>query len=676
MPLLKLPEDMYDTIVYVLSDELDKTMTILHDVGVMHVTKAKELSPIDKKFIEERLHRVEVLRNYLDRILSFLPEPKLVEVKETIDAYRLENILNEVYERVSKIRNEIENIVHTLVEIDEQYNTLTNRLRYIKALLDEYGDVKVDLLNYEGKLFLIKTIVLSKSVYKQFIEKVKEIGIVLGTIVYENEVIVTISSPTRIKDRLLSIIEEYRGIVLDFLKNDTLGSLYKSFAIKINELSSKKSELQLKLREIVEYNLSDIALAKLVVDNEYMRLNAIVSGAKSKFIVVIRGWVPESGKDMLLKRLYEETHSAVVNMVKIKRSLIKSDEESEEEPPSKLVNRGVNKFFELLTKLYGLPNYNEWDPTPLITLFFPVFFGFMIGDAVYGVILIFLTKFVLDKLVDNPESEGYKLFKGMLYVSAIATIIAGTLQASYMGDLGRYLLGIGREEYAVIRERLTPIPWLISEQMFIVFALLIGLVHVNLAHLLALIKAVKFRATWDLLNELGIFIAEVFGLPYILSEMLGIIKIPYANVLVYLAFIGILMVIVSKVKTMGMFGGILWLFDLTGLLGDVMSYARIAGVGLATFYLAMSFNQISALIYGGITSMINGFPGIVLGIILSIPVFLIGHLLNIALSALGAFVHSLRLFYVEFLPKFYSGNGIEFKPLRIVFQRRILLTPG
>jgi len=676
LPLLKLPEDMYDTIVYVLSDELDKTMTILHDVGVMHVTKAKELSPIDKKFIEERLHRVEVLRNYLDRILSFLPEPKLVEVKETIDAYRLENILNEVYERVSKIRNEIENIVHTLVEIDEQYNTLTNRLRYIKALLDEYGDVKVDLLNYEGKLFLIKTIVLSKSVYKQFIEKVKEIGIVLGTIVYENEVIVTISSPTRIKDRLLSIIEEYRGIVLDFLKNDTLGSLYKSFAIKINELSSKKSELQLKLREIVEYNLSDIALAKLVVDNEYMRLNAIVSGAKSKFIVVIRGWVPESGKGMLLKRLYEETHSAVVNMVKIKRSLIKSDEESEEEPPSKLVNRGVNKFFELLTKLYGLPNYNEWDPTPLITLFFPVFFGFMIGDAVYGVILIFLTKFALDKLVDNPESEGYKLFKGMLYASAIATIIAGILQASYMGDLGRYLLGIGREEYAIIRERLTPIPWLISEQMFIVFALLIGLVHVNLAHLLALIKAVKFRATWDLLNELGIFIAEVFGLPYILSEMLGIIKIPYANVLVYLAFIGILMVIVSKVKTMGMFGGILWLFDLTGLLGDVMSYARIAGVGLATFYLAMSFNQISALIYGGITSMINGFPGIVLGIILSIPVFLIGHLLNIALSALGAFVHSLRLFYVEFLPKFYSGNGIEFKPLRIVFQRRILLTPG
>ena len=111
MPLLKLPEDMYDTIVYVLSDELDKTMTILHDVGVMHVTKAKELSPIDKEFIEERLHRVEVLRNYLDRILSFLPEPKLVEVKETIDAYRLENILNEVYERVSKIRNEIENIV-------------------------------------------------------------------------------------------------------------------------------------------------------------------------------------------------------------------------------------------------------------------------------------------------------------------------------------------------------------------------------------------------------------------------------------------------------------------------------------------------------------------------------------------------------------------------------------
>lgn len=680
MPLLRLPEEMYDTSIYVLSDELEKTITILHDAGVLHITKAKELSPIDKRFIEERLRKVEVLREYLDRIIGFLSEPKLVTVKEVIDAYRLEKLLDEIYERITKIKNELEHVVHLLSDVDEQYNMLTNKLRYIEALLKEYGDIKVTLLNYEGRLFIIKTIIVSKSVYKQFIDKVTGLGVVLGSAIAENEALITISVAARLKDRLMSLVEEYRGTILDFLTDDTLSKLYSTIKKKLEALQARKAELQSKVRELVEYNLDDIALARLVVDNEYLRLNTILSGAKSKFIVVIRGWTPESGKDLLLKRLYEETRSAVINIVKVERSKVRRNEESEEEgaekPPSKLVNKGVNRFFELLTRLYGVPNYNEWDPTPLITLFFPIFFGFMIGDAVYGVILFLLTRFVLDKLVDNPESEGYRLFKGMLYASAIATIIAGVLQASYMGDFGKYILGVSREEYTLIRGRLTPVSWLTSEQMFIAFALLIGLVHINLAHLIALARAIRDRALCGIINEVGIFIAEVFGLPYILSSMLGVIKIPYVDMMVYIALIGIALIVVAKIKTMGMFGGMLWLFDLTGLLGDVMSYARIAGVGLATYYLAMSFNQISALIYGGISSMAPGIIGVVLGIILSIPVFLIGHLLNIALSALGAFVHSLRLFYVEFLPKFYSGDGIEYKPLRITFQRKILLTPS
>ncbi len=680
MPLLRLPEEMYDTSIYVLSDELEKTITILHDVGVLHITKARNLSPIDRRFIEERLRKVEELKEYLDRIIGLLPEPKLVAVKEVIDAYRLEKLLDEVYEKIAKIRSEIEYIVHSLSNADEQYNILTNKLKYVEALLKEYGDVEVRLLNYEGKVFIIKTIILPKNVYKQFVDKVMGLGVILGRIVIENEVLITVSVSTRLRDRLIGLVKEYRGIMLDFPSDSTLGKLYSIIKKKIKELQDRKLELQSKVRELVEYNLNDIALARLVVDNEYMRLNAILSGAKSKFITVIRGWTPESGRDLLLKRLYEETRSAVINMVKVERVKASESKEGEEEgiekPPSKLVNKGINKFFELLTRLYGVPNYNEWDPTPLITLFFPIFFGFMIGDAVYGVILFLLTKFVLDKLVDNPELEGYKLFKGILYTSAIATVIAGVLQASYMGDFGRYILGVSREEYALIREKLTITPWLTSEQMFIAFALLIGLVHINLAHLAALIRAIRDKALWNMVNEVGIFISEAFGLPYILSSMLGIIKIPYADLLVYPAFVGIVLLVVAKIKTMGMFGGMLWLFDLTGLLGDVMSYARIAGVGLATYYLAMSFNQISALIYGGVSSMIPGIVGIILGIVLSIPVFLIGHLLNIALSALGAFVHSLRLFYVEFLPKFYSGNGIEYKPLRITLQRKILLVPG
>ncbi len=676
MPLLKLPEEMYKTTIYVLRDEVDTTIKILHSIGALHVSKARLLKPVEKKELEKKLKRIEELNNTVERILSELKIAKLVEVKEEIDAYRLDEIFDEAYEKTMTIWKSVETILHEISMIKEELDKQRLLSKYVECIKNNLGSISINNVDYSGRYFVIKTIVVPKTFITVVKKRLSNKAVIIATVQCDPDWIFIIMSSPRDIEKIREIIVEFRGRILELrnIGGEDIDSSLAKIKESIRDLEQEYENLKKKLYETIDYNLETLAFAKIVADNEYERLKALLLGAESKFLYLVNGWTPVSSKGLLLKRIHEETKSGIVLMDKVPRIL--ESEESEEKPPSKIENKGFMKPFELLTKLYGMPNYGEWDPTPLIAIFFPIFFGFMIGDAVYGVFLFLLVYFVLDKMVENPESEGYKMFKKILYSSAIATIIAGILQASYLGDLTMHILGWSREEYLAFRESITPVPWLTSEQVFVAFSMLIGLVHINIAHLLMLAKALKYKLTWDALNELGLFITEIFGLPYILTDMLHIVEIPYTGIMVYISIIGILLIIVSKIKTAGSFGAILWLFDLTGILGDVMSYARIAGVGLATYYLAMSFNQISALVYGGITSMLAGIPGIILGVILSLPIFFVGHMLNIVLSALGGFVHSLRLFFVEFLPKFYSGNGVEFKPLKITIYRKIFLSPS
>ena len=133
--------------------------------------------------------------------------------------------------------------------------------------------------------------------------------------------------------------------------------------------------------------------------------------------------------------------------------------------------------------------------------------------------------------------------------------------------------------------------------------------------------------------------------------------------------VSVVLIIVSAFMQRGALGAIFWLFDLTGLLGDVMSYSRLAGVGLATFYLATSFNMLADVFY----DIIPGTVGIVFGVLLAIVVLIFGHAINLVLSGLTAFIHSLRLCFVEFLLKFYEGGGREYSPFKLKTPASVLV---
>jgi len=208
---------------------------------------------------------------------------------------------------------------------------------------------------------------------------------------------------------------------------------------------------------------------------------------------------------------------------------------------------------------------------------------------------------------------------------------------------------------------------LLDPVFFIAFSLIIGLVHVNIAHVLALIRGIKEGQKAVVPNKAGLFILQIGAIPLIMHVILGI-DIPLLteqiySILLYVAILGVVLIVVSSLMEKGAFlGGIFWLFDITGLLGDVMSYARLAGVGLATYYLAYCFNLMAGLLSG---MMPAGIVWFIVGTLIFILVLLVGHVLNLALSGITCFVHSLRLCFVEFLFKFYEGGGRAYSPFRL-----------
>ncbi len=199
---------------------------------------------------------------------------------------------------------------------------------------------------------------------------------------------------------------------------------------------------------------------------------------------------------------------------------------------------------------------------------------------------------------------------------------------------------------------------------FIIMALIIGLVHVNIGHILALIRGIKERNRGTIVNRIGLLLLQL-GIPVILKSLLNaeIAFIPEQiyPILSYAMMAGIVLIIVSALMQSGGLGAILWLFDITGLLGDIMSYSRLAGVGLATFYLGQSFNILADMF----ATMVPGVIGAILGTIIAIGVLIFGHTINLVLTGITGFIHSLRLCFVEFLLKFYEGGGREYSPFKL-----------
>ncbi|MCQ2158917.1 MAG: hypothetical protein MJY43_03725 [Bacteroidales bacterium] len=326
-----------------------------------------------------------------------------------------------------------------------------------------------------------------------------------------------------------------------------------------------------------------------------------------------------------------------------------SDASAEDNPPIKLRNNKFVRMFEVLTDMYGRPLYNEFDPTPFISIFFLLFFAMCMGDAGYGIILI-----IAGQLLKKVKSFA-KL------APLVVTLGAGTF---VVGFLFHTFFSIDISQWACIPTALKKIMVPATVATYdgtMVLALIVGIVHLCLAMIVKTVYATRNKGFLNSLGTWGWTLLIVGGIAVGAFALAGVIDAALTKIVIIalgcLSAIGIFLLNDLHRNPLKNIGSGLWeaYNTATGLLGDVLSYLRLYALGLAGSMLGFAFNDLAKMALGD--GGVNW--------IFFILIVIIGHTLNIAMAALGAFVHPLRLNFLEFFKNSdYQGTGRKYNPLK------------
>jgi V/A-type H+-transporting ATPase subunit I len=362
----------------------------------------------------------------------------------------------------------------------------------------------------------------------------------------------------------------------------------------------------------------------LVIERE--RCDVYAGFARTEHVVAIEGWVIDKRADEAAREL----ESSLGGLAAV---FITEPDEPEEKLPVALNNPGILKHFELLVKLYAPPKYNEIDPTVLIVPTFLFFFGLMITDAVYGLMTLLLGIFIL-----RGGGKYYPLYKScgiMLALGGASTIVLGALTGGWLGNLFVDYLGLTFFNSMVV---INP---MVDVSDFLVFAIAVGVLHLNAGAVVGIIKDVRCANIPSALKNVWIFFMEISLVCYYYKMQ--------APAIVF----GVLALVFLLYSAKGMA-----LFGLTGFLGDSLSYARLMALGLVSFGLAVAINALAKMVWG-----ID-----YVGWLIALLILIGGHLFSFVLNLMGAFAHGIRLHFVEFFGKFYEGGGDDFTPFSVKRQ--------
>lgn len=356
---------------------------------------------------------------------------------------------------------------------------------------------------------------------------------------------------------------------------------------------------------------------------------------------VTQGWVPQRQKDKVEKALTEFTCYYEFR-----------EPSPEDVPPVLLKNNKFVEPFEAITEMYALPAPNSIDPNPFMAPFFFVFFGMMLSDAGYGLVLAILGLWGAKNLDMGPG--GKKLLK-MLGYCGISTVFWGALYGSWFGDTIPKVTEVFFGNRVQVPMLLDPLQ---NPMPILIMAFVVGYIHIMVGLGLKAYLMIRRGHALDALFDVGFWYMVLVGLVIFAGGQMVIGSVLMAQIGQWMAIAGAVGLVLTqgrdkKNPIMKLANGVLSLYDITGYFSDLLSYSRIMALGLATGVIAQVVNTMGTL------------PGAnIIGVVVFVAVFLLGHVLNLAINALGSYVHTSRLQYVEFFGKFFEGGGEPFRPLK------------
>ena len=407
---------------------------------------------------------------------------------------------------------------------------------------------------------------------------------------------------------------------------------------ELKSLASKRKELQ----AVADYYR--------VRADKYAVLGDLL---QSKRTFVISGYIPACESDPVEKSLTEK-YNCMVDI---------EDIEEGEEAPVILKNNPFSTNMEGIVESYGLPHAGEIDPTTIMSFFYVFFFGMMLSDAAYGAVVAIVCAILVKKYPRMSQSmaKSLKLF----FYCGVSTLVWGVLFGGYFGNI----VDIVSEKF--FGHTVTvPALWFVplnDPMKLLVYSLLFGTIHLFVGLGIKGYLCLKDGKVVDFICDVVLWFVMLIGLILMLlpSDIFASIAqttivFPAAlntaaKVMAAGGAIGIVLMSgrANKNPALRLALGAYDLYNVTGWLSDALSYSRLLALGLATGVIASVINQMGAML-----------PNNVIGVILFIVIFIVGHVLNLAINLLGAYVHTNRLQFVEFFGKFYEGGGKAFEPFK------------
>jgi len=586
---------------------LDPTLDVLYRIGCVHLVDVLDagLAPltVDDRRTRER-ERLRILRARLDAFLTLVDPPEGNPVALT--SARLDRVEREI----EVVAPEVERLGRTADELQNELELLPRYISLLEKLLplvpepdadmetaallldrrhgSALGDLHAELASICGPQFDLLSAPIDDTS--------------LGTILLYPHACATDVADLLGRSQVSRVRLPQRFASMPL--RDAMAAMHRRQAELPTLLHGVEQERADLLRPYAEWPATRTAIAARL-----RQFAAIQQLGTTRSTFVVRGWVPRRELDRLQAELGEEIAIEEVMAAEADAA------------PVLLDNPEAARPFEFLVRLLGVPRAGSLDPTRLMALFLPLFFGIMLGDVAYGLLLLGLATWLrrrFPKLAD--------LFRVLQYGAAWAAVW-GVVYGEFLGDLGHRLFGwrplwINREEAIVPLLR---------------FALAIGAAHVTLGIVLGIYTSVRARRHHETAERIGMLVAlsALFVLVAVVAKLL-----PPGFMTPGVAVLIVALVLLFALQ------GLLAPLHLIGAIGNVLSYLRLAAIGLASVYLARVANELA----------------VTAPLIVGILVATLFHALNLVLGAFSPTIQALRLHYVEFFPNFHESGGQPFEP--------------
>lgn len=533
---------------------------------------------------------------------------------------------------------ELDPLQEKLSALDTEKSRLTSKITIANKLTNLNVDLGTLRDTNTTSTIVGRIDVESASEVKAELNKITD-EIVIDEVKQNNEFIsIIVITSNEYKDNVYSSLRKFNFDSLDVDDMDGTPSQFISSAqSRLDTIESEKSQLQGQLKELAKKWDDDILALKEQLENEKEKNEIFSSFAQTKNSKFFEAWIPVKNVDEATQLIEKASEGYCVIEVE-------DVPDNSEDVPVLQNHSGYAKPYELIVQMYAPLKYNEIDPTLFVAITFPFFFGFCLTDLFYGFLNFLVGYFVLYRGLGR-NSEDIRSYGKIFMACGIWAMVLGAITNAMLGDFYDRILGLGPLP--------TTIPWLDSfhnAATILVIAIIVGFIYLNIGFLLGAINNFRNGDKKEALSSQIVWFVFEFGIIFLalgyMVPSVGMIGFVLGGLFI-IASLGLLM------WGSGAYG----MMDVFSYMGDLLSFARLLALCLATGGVAMTVNII--------TNMCNTMiPIPIVGLILAIIVFIGGHFVNWLFQTLGATVNALRLNYVEFFAQFYQGGKNKFEAFK------------